>query len=71
MKNAVDILQLNCTMPDHELWICTQYRVGWRTREYMVWLQVSLAQMAALLHPTYKVKIMDTNLESMSWSEFK
>jgi radical SAM superfamily enzyme YgiQ (UPF0313 family) len=36
----------------------------------MVWPQVSLAQMAALLHPTYKVKIIDANAERMRWPEF-
>jgi radical SAM superfamily enzyme YgiQ (UPF0313 family) len=36
----------------------------------MVWPQVSLAQIAALLHPTYKVKIIDANAERIGWSEF-
>ena len=36
----------------------------------MVWPQVSLAQMAALLHPTYKLKIIDANAERMRWPEF-
>ena len=34
----------------------------------MVWPQVSLAQMAALLHPVYTVKVVDCNAERMSWS---
>ena len=50
---AVDILLVNPPTPDGGLWIRTQHRVGRRTRENMVWPQVSLAQMAALLHPTY------------------
>ncbi|MFZ6028840.1 MAG: B12-binding domain-containing radical SAM protein [Chloroflexota bacterium] len=67
---AVDILLVNPPTPDGGLWIRTQHRVGRRTRENMVWPQVSLAQMAALLHPTYKVKIVDANAERMRWPEF-
>jgi radical SAM superfamily enzyme YgiQ (UPF0313 family) len=67
---AVDILLVNPPTPDGGLWIRTQHRVGRRTRENMVWPQVSLAQMAALLHPTYKVKIIDANAERMRWPEF-
>ena len=36
----------------------------------MVWPQVSLAQMAALLDPTYTFKIIDANAERMGWPEF-
>ena len=68
--DAVDIMLVNPPTPDGELWIRTQHRVGRRTRENMVWPQVSLAQMAALLHPIYKVKVVDCNAERMGWSEF-
>ena len=66
---AVDIMLINPPTPDGSLWIRTQHRVGRRTRENMVWPQVSLAQMAALLHPTYKVKVVDANAERMRWPE--
>ncbi len=69
-EDAVDIVLVNPPTPDGGLWIRTQHRVGRRTRENMVWPQVSLAQMAALLHPTYKVKVIDANAERMSWPEF-
>lgn len=69
-KEAVDVMLVNPPTPDGGLWIRTQHRVGRRTRENMVWPQVSLAQMAALLHPTYKVKVVDANAERMSWPEF-
>jgi radical SAM superfamily enzyme YgiQ (UPF0313 family) len=69
-EDAVDILLVNPPTPDGGLWIRTQHRVGRRTRENMVWPQVSLAQIAALLHPTYKVKIIDANAERIGWSEF-
>src|SRR5512143_3225231 len=68
--NAVDILLVNPPTPDGGLWIRTQHRVGRRTRENMVWPQVSLAQMAALLAPVYTLKIIDANAERMGWKEF-
>ncbi|MEX2030655.1 MAG: radical SAM protein [Anaerolineales bacterium] len=69
-EGAVDVLLVNPPTPDGGLWIRTQHRVGRRTRENMVWPQVSLAQMAALLHPTYKVAVVDANAERMRWPEF-
>jgi hypothetical protein len=68
---AVDVLLVNPPTPDGALWIRTQHRVGRRTRENMVWPQVSLAQMAAILVPTYTIKIIDANAERMSWKEFE
>jgi radical SAM superfamily enzyme YgiQ (UPF0313 family) len=68
--DAVDVLLVNPPTPDGGLWIRTQHRVGRRTRENMVWPQVSLAQMAALLHPTYKVAIIDANAERINWADF-
>ncbi len=67
---AVDILLVNPPTPDGGLWIRSQHRVGRRTRENMVWPQVDLAQMAALIHPPYSFKIIDANAEGMSWTEF-
>jgi radical SAM superfamily enzyme YgiQ (UPF0313 family) len=67
---AVDILLVNPPTPDGGYWIRTQHRVGRRTRENMVWPQVSLAQMAALLHDAYKLAIIDANAERMGWPEF-
>ncbi len=67
---AVDILLVNPPTPDGGLWIRTQHRVGRRTRENMVWPQVSLAQMAAILHPTFTFKIIDANAEKIRWPEF-
>jgi anaerobic magnesium-protoporphyrin IX monomethyl ester cyclase len=69
-EKAVDIVLANPPTPDGGLWIRTQHRVGRRTRENMVWPQVSLAQMAALLEPVYKVKIIDANAERIGWPEF-
>jgi radical SAM superfamily enzyme YgiQ (UPF0313 family) len=68
--NAVDVILANPPTPDGGLWIRTQHRVGRRSRENMVWPQVSLAQMAALLHPVYSVKVVDANAERMRWEEY-
>ncbi len=70
-KNAVDILLVNPPTPDGGLWIRSQHRVGRRTRENMVWPQVSLAQMAALVCPPYTFKIIDANAERLNWKEFR
>ena len=69
-SEAVDIVLVNPPTPDGGLWIRTQHRVGRRTRENMVWPQVSLAQMGALLHPQYKIAIIDANAERMGWPDF-
>ncbi|MCB8923691.1 MAG: radical SAM protein [Ardenticatenaceae bacterium] len=69
-EKAVDILFVNPPTPDGGLWIRTQHRVGRRTRENMVWPQVSLAQMAAMVHPEHKMAVIDANAERMSWEEF-
>ncbi len=69
-EDAVDIVLVNPPTPDGALYIRTQHRVGRRTRENMVWPQVSLAQMAALLVPTYTVAVIDANAERMRWPEF-
>lgn len=67
---AVDIVLVNPPTPDGGLWIRTQHRVGRRTRENMVWPQVSLAQMAAMLYPQHSIAIIDANAERMSWEAF-
>ena len=45
--------------------------MGRRSREGMIWPQVSLAQMAALLAPDYSVEIVDAIAERMSWPQFE
>ena len=69
-ETAVDIVLVNPPTPDGGLWIRTQHRVGRRTRENMVWPQVSLAQMAAMLYPEHSIAVIDANAERMSWPEF-
>src|SRR5262245_10997552 len=68
---AVDVLLVNPPTPDGGIWIRSQHRVGRRSRENMVWPQVSLAQLAALLSPTYSVKVVDANAERMDWDTFE
>ena len=54
--DAVDIMLVNPPSPDGGIWIRSQHRVGRRSRENMVWPQVSLAQMAAILRDAYRSK---------------
>lgn len=67
---AVDVMLVNPPSPDGGIWIRSQHRVGRRSRENMVWPQVSLAQMAALLSPTYKVIVVDAIADRLNWSQF-
>ncbi len=69
--SKVDILLVNPPSPDGGIWIRTQHRVGRRSRENMIWPQVSLAQLAALLHPDYTVEIIDAIALRMGWKEFE
>jgi radical SAM superfamily enzyme YgiQ (UPF0313 family) len=70
-SSKVDVLLVNPPTPDGAIWIRSQHRVGRRSRENMIWPQVSLAQMAALLQPTYSVKIVDAVAERMGWKRFE
>ena len=70
-EGAVDVMLVNPPAPDGGIWIRSQHRVGRRSRENMIWPQVSLAQMAALLHPDYTVEVVDAIATRMSWPEFE
>jgi len=69
--SQVDVLLVNPPSPDGGIWIRSQHRVGRRSRENMLWPQVSLAQMAALLAPDYTVEIIDAIALRMGWSQFE
>ena len=69
-EGAVDILLVNPPGPDRGIWIRSQHRVGRRSREGMIWPQVSLAQIAALF-PDYKVSLIDAIPSRMSWEAFE
>ena len=71
LESKVDVLLVNPPSPDGGIWIRTQHRVGRRSRENMIWPQVSLAQLAALLHPDYKVEVVDAMAMRMGWKEFE
>ena len=68
---SVDILLVNPPSPDGGIWIRSQHRVGRRSRENMIWPQVSLAQLAALLVPDYTVEVVDCIALRMGWPEFE
>ena len=67
---TVDVLLVNPPTPDGAIWIRSQHRVGRRSRENMIWPQVSLAQMGALLMPEYTIEIIDCVAARMGWEEF-
>ncbi|MFQ5611121.1 MAG: B12-binding domain-containing radical SAM protein [Anaerolineae bacterium] len=68
---AVDVLLANPPAPDGGIWIRSQHRVGRRSRENMLWPQVSLATLAACLQPDYPVEVVDAIATRMSWPEFE
>lgn len=68
--SKVDVMLVNPPAPDGGIWIRSQHRVGRRSRENMIWPQVSLAQLAALLYPDYSVEVVDAIAQRMSWEEF-
>jgi radical SAM superfamily enzyme YgiQ (UPF0313 family) len=68
---TVDVLLVNPPTPDGGIWIRSQHRVGRRSRENMIWPQVSLAQLAAILLPDYTVEVVDANALRMGWDEFE
>ncbi len=70
-EGAVDVLLVNPPAPDGGIWIRSQHRVGRRSRENMIWPQVSLAQLAALLHPDYSVAVVDAIPGRMTWEDFE
>jgi radical SAM superfamily enzyme YgiQ (UPF0313 family) len=70
-SSKVNILLVNPPSPDGAIWIRTQHRVGRRSRENMIWPQVSLAQLAALLAPDYSVEIIDAIALRMGWKAFE
>jgi anaerobic magnesium-protoporphyrin IX monomethyl ester cyclase len=69
-ESKVDVLLVNPPSPDGGIWIRSQHRVGRRSRENMIWPQVSLAQLAALLVPDYSVQVIDAIADGLRWEEF-
>lgn len=70
-ESKVDVILVNPPAPDGGIWIRSQHRVGRRSRENMIWPQVSLAQLGALLAPDYTIEIIDAIAVRMSWEAFK
>lgn len=68
--SKLDIMLVNPPAPDGGIWIRSQHRVGRRSRENMIWPQVSLAQLGALLAPDYSIEIIDAIAMRMSWPSF-
>jgi radical SAM superfamily enzyme YgiQ (UPF0313 family) len=68
---SVDVMLVNPPSPDGGIWIRSQHRVGRRSRENMIWPQVSLAQIAAILAPDYTVEVVDCIATRMTWPDFE
>jgi anaerobic magnesium-protoporphyrin IX monomethyl ester cyclase len=68
-KGRTDLLLVNPPAPDGGIWIRSQHRVGRRSREGMIWPQVSLAQMAALF-PDRDLAVVDAIPHRMTWDAF-
>ncbi len=69
-ESKVDVMLVNPPAPDGGIWIRSQHRVGRRSRENMIWPQVSLAQLGALLAPDYSIEVVDAIAMRMSWEDF-
>ncbi|MDA8218691.1 MAG: radical SAM protein [Dehalococcoidales bacterium] len=69
--SKVDVLLVNPPSPDGAIWIRSQHRVGRRSRENMIWPQVSLAQLAAMAYPRFSVEVVDAIATRMSWPAFE
>jgi anaerobic magnesium-protoporphyrin IX monomethyl ester cyclase len=69
-ESKLDVLLVNPPAPDGGIWIRSQHRVGRRSRENMIWPQVSLAQLGALLFPDYTIEIVDAIALRMGWDKF-
>jgi radical SAM superfamily enzyme YgiQ (UPF0313 family) len=67
---TVDVMLVNPPTPDGAIWIRSQHRVGRRSRENMIWPQVELAQMGAILTPEYSIEIVDCVALRIGWDEF-
>jgi len=70
-KTAVDVLLVNPPASDSEPWGNGEPRVDRPWRKRMIWPQVSLAQMAAMLTPDYEVAVVDAVAQRLSWTAFK
>ena len=69
IAEGLDVLFVNPPAPDGGIWIRSQHRVGRRSREGMIWPQVSLAQMAALF-ADLDVGVVDAIPHRMTWPAF-
>ena len=61
-ETAVDVLLANPPVPEGKPWSNSKPPVGRYWPEGMIWSQVSLAQMAAMLAPDYEVADENQNL---------
>ncbi len=67
----LDCLFVNPPSPDGEVFIRDIHRVGRRSREKMIWPQVEMAGLAAMIYPEKKIELIDCIAEYMGWPKFE
>ncbi|MEI7554281.1 radical SAM protein [Candidatus Chlorohelix sp.] len=67
----LDCLFVNPPSPDGEVYIRDIHRVGRRSREKMIWPQVEMAGLAAMIYPQKKIELIDCIAEYMGWHKFE
>ena len=68
-STTVDVLLVNPPLPDKDFW--QPGLAHYIRQENMVWPQVSLAQLAAMLTLDYQVEIVDAAAQRLNWSDFE
>jgi anaerobic magnesium-protoporphyrin IX monomethyl ester cyclase len=70
-ETAVDVLLVNPPVPESRPRGNSNPPFGRNWPKEMIWPQVSLAQMAAMLAPDYEVAVVDAAAQHLSWTAFK
>ena len=67
----VDVLLVNPPSPDGSVIIRDLNRSGRTSKERIIWPQVNLAYLAAVIDNKFSVEIVDCIAENMNWQEFE
>ena len=67
----VDVLLVNPPSPDGSVIIRDLNRSGRTSKERIIWPQVNLAYLAAVIDNKFSVEIVDCITENMNWQEFE
>src|SRR5262245_10196248 len=69
-ETAVDVLLVNPPVPESRSWGNINPPIGQNWPKRIIWPQASLAQMAAMLAPDYKVAVVDAVAQCLNWAAF-